>query len=127
MKKNNSGFSLIELMIVVAILGILAGIAYPSYTQHVKKAKRADAMESLLVLEKRMVEYLDINDTYVGAADTLSGTMSTDGLYTLTITGETAFAYTLTATPVDADVECGNLIFDSLGQKTDSEGNGNCW
>ena len=57
MKQTNNGFTLIELMIVIAIIGILAGIAYPSYTGFVKKANRADAIDSLLVLSGRMEEF----------------------------------------------------------------------
>jgi len=126
MKKNNRGFTLVELMIVIAIIGILASVAYPSYTSYVKKANRADAIDSLLSLSGRMEEYYMNNDTYAGA--TVASATSSDGLYTLAITSATAFAYTLTATPVGADAECTTLTYNSLGQKgatgTDAA---NCW
>ena len=127
MKKNNRGFTFIELMIVVAIIGILAGVGYPAYSSAVKKGNRADGIDSLLSLAGRMEEFYMNNDTYVGA--TVANATSSDGLYTLSITAQTAFGYTLTATtiPIGADPECGNLILNSLGQKTDSLGNGNCW
>ena len=67
MKKNNAGFTLVELMIVIAILGILGSVAYPSYVHHVKKANRADGIDSLLALAGRMEEYYMNNDTYVDA------------------------------------------------------------
>ena len=134
MKKNNRGFTLIELMIVIAIIGILAGIAYPSYTDYVKRAKRGDAMDSLLDLETRMIKYYDINDTYVGATinaaatGTVGSNRSMDGLYTLSITEATLFTFGVTATPVGIDAECTTLTFNSLGQKagtgTDAA---NCW
>ena len=127
MKKNNRGFTLIELIIVVAIIGILAGVGYPAYSSAVKKGNRADGVDSLLSLAGRMEEFYMNNDTYLGA--TVANATSSDGLYTLSITAQTAFGYTLTATtiPVGADPECGNLILNSLGQKTDSLGNGSCW
>ena len=133
MKKNNSGFTLIELMIVVAIIGILAAVGYPGYTNAVKKANRADAIDSLLSLAGRMEEFYMNNDTYDGATINAAGTgtagsnKTSDDLYTLSITSATAFAYTLTATPKSADPDCGNLILDSLGQKTASTGDAACW
>ena len=133
MNNNNKGFTLVELMIVIAIIGILAAVGYPAYTNAVKKGNRADAIDSLMSLANRMEEYYMNNDTYAGATINAAGTgtvgsnQSSDDLYTLSITSATAYAYTLTATPKSADTECGNLILNSLGQKTDSKGKGNCW
>ena len=133
MNNKNKGFTLAELMIVIAIIGILAAVGYPAYTNAVKKGNRADAIDSLMSLANRMEEYYMNNDTYVGATINAAGTgtvgsnQSSDDLYTLSITSATAYAYTLTATPKSADTECGNLILNSLGQKTDSKGKGNCW
>ena len=133
MNNKNKGFTLVELMIVIAIIGILAAVGYPAYTNAVTKGNRADAIDSLMSLANRMEEYYMNNDTYVGATINAAGTgtvgsnQSSDDLYTLSITSATAYAYTLTATPKSADTECGNLILNSLGQKTDSKGKGNCW
>ncbi len=115
MKNKNSGFSLIELMIVIAILGVLASIAYPSYSNYVKKGSRADGIDSLLSLAGRMEEFYLNNDSYADA--TVASANSSDGLYTLAITSADGFKYKLTATPVKGDAECGNLTLDSLGQK----------
>lgn len=126
MKKNNKGFTLVELMIVIAIIGVLGSLAYPSYVSHVKKANRADGIDSLLALAGRMEEYYMNNDTYVDAA--VANATSSDGLYTLSITTATAFAYTITATPVGGDSYCGNLTLNSLGVKGTSAGTvANCW
>jgi len=126
MKKNNKGFTLVELMIVIAIIGVLGSLAYPSYVSHVKKANRADGIDSLLALAGRMEEYYMNNDTYVDA--TVANATSSDGLYTLSITTATAFAYTITATPVGGDSYCGNLTLNSLGVKGTSAGTvANCW
>ena len=133
MNNKNKGFTLVELMIVIAIIGILAAVGYPAYTNAVKKGNRADAIDSLMSLANRMEEYYMNNDIYAGATINAAGTgtvgsnKTSDDLYTLSITSATAYAYTLTATPKSADTECGNLILNSLGQKTDSKGKGNCW
>jgi len=134
MKKYNAGFSLVELMIVIAILGILASVAYPSYVSHVKKANRADGIDSLLALAGRMEEFYMNNDTYDGATINALGTgtvgsnKTSDGLYTLSITAATDFAYTITATPASTDTSCGNLTLNSLGEKGTSAGTVvDCW
>jgi type IV pilus assembly protein PilE len=124
--KKNAGFTLVELMIVIAILGILGSVAYPSYVNHMKKANRADGIDSLLALAGRMEEYYMNNDTYVDA--TVANVNSSDGKYTLAITTATAFAYTITATPVGGDSYCGNLTLNSLGVKGTSAGTvADCW
>lgn len=112
---TNKGFTLVELLIVIAILGVLAAVGYPAYSSSVQKGNRADGIDSLVALAGRMEEYYLNNDTYAGA--TVASSTSSDGLYTLAISAADAFTYTLTATPVNGDTLCGNLTLNSLGQK----------
>lgn len=131
---KSKGFSLIELMIVIAIIGILGAVGYPAYTDAVKKGSRGDAIDSLLSLAGRMEEFYMNTDTYVGATINAAGTgtvgsnKTSDNLYTLFITSQDAFSYSLTATPLGSDPECTTLTLNSLGVKgatgTDAA---NCW
>ena len=74
-ERKSAGFTLIELMIVVAIVGILAAVAYPSYIDSVRKGKRAEARAALTSLLQQQERYFTQNNTYetfaVGAAGTL--------------------------------------------------------
>lgn len=112
--KSNRGFTLIELMITVAILGILTSIAYPSYQNYIRKSYRSDAYNGLTRMADLQERYYlsnrgyaaQVNIAQVGGADTK------EGLYTLAIAATTASSYTLTATakagtPVASDSEGG--------------------
>lgn len=122
MKNKCSGFTLVELMIVVAIIGILASVAYPSYVQYVKKAQCADGLNALLLFAGRMEEFYLNNDSYVDARAALlpANANSPEGFYTLTITAQTAFLYTLTATPDDTNQF--TMTLNSLGVKAETGG-----
>lgn len=122
------GFTLTELMIVVAIVGILAAVSYPSYLEHVTKTRRADAQTSLLDLAARMERHFAETNSYAGATiataaatDVLGSATSVEGWYTLSITAQNASSYTVQATPLNAqgtgDTWCQSLTLNSLGAK----------
>lgn len=118
--KKNKGFTLIEVMIVVAIIGILAAIAYPSYDEYVKRGNRAEGQAFLNEVAARQERYFSQNNAYVTSVDDisklgLSKSSSETGKYTLTIS--TNNGYTLTATQQFNDTKCGNLTLNAIGDK----------
>ena len=128
------GFTLIELMIVVAIVAILAAIAYPSYTQYVERARRNDAKAVLLEAAQFMERRFTENRTYVGSTLPTSLAKSPrEGAAWFDITlGNVAVAtYTLTAAPKSGwtPEKCGSLSLNQLGVKSisTSDSLSDCW
>lgn len=122
------GFSLIELLFVLLIVGILTSITYPSYRQYITRVHRNEGQTALLDLANRMESYYSEHKTYesatIGAgntSDVLSKHQSDNGWYLLSIILATHFSYELIATPTKnqakADVNCQSLTFNSSGVK----------
>jgi type IV pilus assembly protein PilE len=117
------GFTLIELMIVVAIVAILAAIAYPSYTQHIIKTRRTAAKACLSEYANYMERYYTTNLNYTGAGNPgldCEGAAQTGNYYTWAPPGDlTASTYTISAAPkaTQPDTECGTLTLDQSGKR----------
>lgn len=146
-KRFNRGFTLVELMITVAIVGILAAVAFPSYTSYIAKGRRADARVQLASaqqwIEKFYSESYDYAQNTAGGASTTAfnaqpfstSPRSGDGaaVYTLTLTvgASPATTYTLSATPVAtgpmANDSCGALTLSNTGRRGAGASVLTCW
>ncbi|MBT8768999.1 type IV pilin protein [Metapseudomonas boanensis] len=124
MRKNQSGFSLVELMIAVAVIGILAAVAYPSYTSYVIRANRGEAQSYLMDLAQKQQQYLMDARKYTANISDLNATepASVSKNYTISIgdVGNAPPTFTITASPKSGTAQAGDgdLTIDQSGGKT---------
>lgn len=124
--RKQLGFTLIELMIAVAVVGILTAIAYPSYVKYVQKSNRSEGIAQLADGSARMERYYAQNNSYAAsslAAIGISTTTSPTGKYIIKFNGTpTATTYSLEVDPQgnQANDTCGSLFVDQQGLKTSS-------
>lgn len=128
MRNVERGFTLIELMVVVAVVAILAAIAYPSYQEYVMRARRVEGQGMLNEAAARQERWRAQNGSYLfsGEAKDIAaqlklpyGEKSEHGYYTLAVAGD-ASNYVLTAERAGAqtnDAKCGNFTLDAAGKK----------
>lgn len=128
------GFTLLELMIVVAIIGILASIAYPSYQESVASGKRVDAQGHLLSLAQHMERHFTENGSYTTAvlpydeAPRDGASKNYDLIKTpVSTAASAATAYLLIARPKNsmAGDRCDDMTIDNIGRKV--AGDPDCW
>jgi len=139
-KHTSFGFTLIELMVTVAIVTILATIAVTSYTSQIQKSRRTEAKSALLDLAGREERLFSTTNTYsadeaflgyASASTPMTNMNFGNGYYQLTAVA-TATTYTLTANPVGAqagDAACGSFSVNQLGVQTVSGTStvASCW
>ena len=140
------GVTLLELMIVVAIVAIISAFAFPSYMQYVVKTKRTVATTALLRVADRQQQFFmdnkqfadDLTDLGFAAnplvlADTGNPTTAadTDAAYSISVSNVGVTTYTLTAAPLHGqasrDTHCASLTLDQGGARSNSAGGDDCW
>jgi len=125
------GFTLIELMVVVAVIAILASIAFPSYQNYVLRAGRTDARDALLNIAQQLERHYTQNNSYTSFSGAPAN--SPAGLYSISVSIEPS-RYTVTATAgtkQSKDSSCNTFTIDHTGAKTSRSSGGaastGCW
>lgn len=132
MRVRETGFSLIELVIVVGIVGLLASVAIPAYTDYIDQARRTDGTGGVLDCATRLERNFTVNNTYTTA--NVCVPQSPEGHYTIAVV-PTATTYTITATAVGTqarDTQCTTISINQIGVQTALDDGGNattniCW
>ncbi len=131
-RKKTGAFTLIELMIVLAIISILVAVAYPSYQEHVQKTRRSEAQGNMLELASYLERYFTENSSYTGAVLPFNQSPKTGtAFYTFTLTTVAGppSQYTLTATPQSGQASdgCGTMSLTHTGVRSHTGSESNCW
>jgi type IV pilus assembly protein PilE len=133
--RKHQGFTLIELMVVVAIIGIISAIAFPSYNSYMKKSRRADAKVGLSKLADKQERYYLQQNTYATSTATLglaNPVVSDEGYYNITVSaGAGTAGFTLSAAAVGVQTadtttgagDCTTMTLSSTGARTPEK----CW
>jgi len=119
------GFSLIELMTVLVVIGVLAAVAWPSYQQYVIRSNRAAAQSFMMTIAGRQEQYLLTNRSYTTTIGTgglgLNAPTETNGRYNFSVTNPTTTSYVITADAIGNQASDGDLTLSSDGSKTPAD------
>ncbi|MEA3298656.1 MAG: type IV pilin protein [Pseudomonadota bacterium] len=129
---SQRGFTLIEMMIAVIVIGILAAIALPAYQDYVREARRADALDSLMYIQNLQEKWRANNPAYGSLANIgFTGTTSVDGYYSLAVSGASATGFVVTATglgPQASDTGCTSITLTvSAANPRGVKAPASCW
>lgn len=122
--QQSRGFTLIEMMIVVVIVGILAAIAIPNYQQYILRSHRTAAQAEMMDIANRQKQFLLSNRAYVSKADLESSgyelptDLSSRYSYTITLGAGTLPSFVITFTAIGAQADDDDLSLSSAGVKT---------
>ena len=119
------GFTLVELMIVIAVVAILVSLALPSYQQSIRKGRRADAQADLIEFANRAERMFTQSNSYAG-----TGLPANTAFYTYSFSaGPSPTAYTIVATPAGSQVsdKCGTMNLTQAGVRTHTGTETDCW
>lgn len=135
--RQDNGFTLIELMIVVAVVAILSAVAYPSYQDSIRKSRRADAKAALVQLAQFMERNYSLSQCYdkdsAGKSVTLPFNKSpvdgTNKFYDLSLSAVTQTTFTLQAVPAGTQATdvCATLEIDNTGARSTTSSRTDCW
>lgn len=114
---REKGFTLIELMVALAIVAILAAVAIPTYTEFVDQGRRSDAISELLNIQRLQEKWRASNTSYGSASQLGVGSSSSQGFYTLSISNLSATSYRVSAAPTGAQASdsCGTFVLTQAG------------
>jgi type IV pilus assembly protein PilE len=138
---RHSGFTLVELLIVIVVASILVAIAMPSYQAQVRKSRRTDARNALLDIAAREERFLSVTNSYsavpteVGYAGVAWPQTVTNGYYQVTVTIPDPNSFVLAATPIGvqtSDTACASFAVTQIGRQSALDSNGvdnstTCW
>ena len=146
MNNKQQGVTLLELMIVVAIVAMISAFAYPSYMQYVVSTKRTVATSALLQIADRQQQFFMDNKSFSNdltalgfaanplvLADDGNSTVvgDADAVYSVSLTNVAVTTYTITAAPLhgqgDRDTDCASLTLNQAGARGNSAGGDDCW